>query len=47
MTLLEVIHYVAKQLDQTIIISLRVRTNKKVTIFTPISIANKNSKKYF
>lgn len=37
MTLLSFIHYIAKRLDQTVIISPRVLTNKKVTIFTPAS----------
>lgn len=47
MTLLAFIHYVAKRLDQTVIISPRVRTNKKVTIFTPASISDNKLQEVF
>ncbi|MGH1471621.1 MAG: hypothetical protein ACRBCS_10535 [Cellvibrionaceae bacterium] len=47
MTLLTFIHYVAKRLDQTVIISPRVRTNKHVTIFTPASISDNKLQEVF
>tara|TARA_A100001037_G_C15076543_1_gene602024 strand:+ start:430 stop:771 length:342 start_codon:yes stop_codon:yes gene_type:complete len=47
MTLLAFIHYVAKRLDQTVIISPRVRTNKKLPFLLLPAFQITSFKKYF
>ncbi len=47
MTLMEFINYTSERLDETMVISPRVRTNRKVTIYSPDKVSDDKLREIF